>query len=625
MTPLHAAAVAPVAHQAAIAAGPRPSGDRTAAAAPAPQAQEGFVDFFGYAAAAGGWLFCGWSAQRWEEGEGAVAAHFEQARVSAETIACWHERPDLGGAGMGVVAFLKAPGRSLGNFRGLEVRAGAHRLRLPANRPLVHLREAELLPRARQLLLAAEGEHRARLLGLLSRRPYLGQDTLADLPVPVQVEVDEAILAPPDGVVLVGWCLDPTESVASIRVRSGGMLASAPVAERWLRTARPDVVGEAGPRLGVTDPRCGFVAYAPACCAAEDAAAAGGQQLHLEVELKGGEIGYKRLPAPKLSGTAAVRRVLESVRLSQDEIAPAFDRVLGPPLAAINRARLARPRPHAVVGFGAPNPEPVCSVIVPLYGRMDFVTYQLALMSVHGGTAAHELVYVLDEPARKQELLDLAHSAHRRFGLPFRVVALEENLGYGPANNVGLSHARGEFICFLNSDVMPADEPRWLDLMLDDLRADPTLGVVGARLLFEDGTVQHDGMSFERLPQLADWPFPMHPGKGRLPRGEAALADAEAVTGACMVLRADLARELSGFDEDYAIGDFEDTDLCLRIRRKGLRCAVERRARLFHLERQSQVTPDRMWRFYVTLLNAWTHTRRWFPEQTGPGGPGTVG
>jgi GT2 family glycosyltransferase len=66
------------------------------------------------------------------------------------------------------------------------------------------------------------------------------------------------------------------------------------------------------------------------------------------------------------------------------------------------------------------------------------------------------------------------------------------------------------------------------------------------------------------------------------------------------------------------IGDFEDTDLCLRIRARGLRCATEQRARMYHLERQSQVTPDKMWRMYVTLLNAWTHTRRWFPDQMGP-------
>ena len=600
MTPTHAA-------ERPVAAALRPAGKAEAAGA-APQAQEGFIDFFGYAAAAGGWLFCGWSAERWTDGEATVAAHFDGARVAAEAFTCWHERPDLGGAGTGLVAFLKASGRALGNFRGLEVRVGGERrLRLPANRPLMHLREADLLPRARQVLLGAEGEHRPRLLGLLSRRPYLGHDTLAELPVPVHFEVDEAVLAPPDGLMLVGWCLDPTESVAAIRVRSG-MLASEPVAERWLRTARPDVVETVGAGLGMADPRCGFVTYAPGC-----AGETGGARFHVEVELKTGEIGYKGMPAPKLVGNAALRRVLECVQLAQDEIAPAFDRVLGPPLAAINRARLARSRPHAVVEFGTPNPEPACSVIIPLYGRMDFLLYQLALLSAHD-TAAHELIYVLDEPGRKAELLDLAHSAYRRFGVPFRVVALEENLGYGPANNVGLSHARGEFICFLNSDVMPADEPRWLDLMLDDLRADPGLGVVGARLVFEDGTLQHDGMSFERLPQFGDWPFPMHPGKGRLPpRGEtAALAEAEAVTGACMVLRADLARELGGFDEDFAIGDFEDTDLCLRIRRKGLRCAVDRRARLFHLERQSQVTPDRMWRFYVTLLNAWTHTRRWF-------------
>jgi GT2 family glycosyltransferase len=297
----------------------------------------------------------------------------------------------------------------------------------------------------------------------------------------------------------------------------------------------------------------------------------------------------------------------------------------------LDGARLGRPRRAAEIAFGETPAEPVCSVIVPLYGRMDFVLYQLALLSEHDATAAHELVYVLDDPRRKRELLDLAHSAHRRFGVPFRVVALDENLGYGAANNLGLTHARGEFVCFLNSDVVPADEPRWLELMLDDLRADATLGVVGARLLFEDGTVQHDGMAFERLPQFGDWPFPVHPGKGRLPRGDASaapLAEAEAVTGACMALRAVLARELGGFDEDYPIGDFEDADLCLRVRRKGLRCAVDRRARLFHLERQSQILADRDWRTSVTTLNAWTHTRRWFPDggsaqRGGGGGRGT--
>ena len=377
--------------------------------------------------------------------------------------------------------------------------------------------------------------------------------------------------------------------------------------------ARPDVVEEVGARLGVTDPRCGFVAYAPACVAD---AAPGAGQLHVEVELKGGEVGYKGLPAPKLAGNAAVKRVLESVQLAPDEIAPAFDTVLGPPLAAINRARLARPRRRSVVEFGDAEPR------AGMLGDRARSTGGWTSCSTSSRSCprttprAHELVYVLDDPPRKGELLDLAHSAHRRFGVPFRVVALEENLGYGPANNVGLEHARGEFICFLNSDVVP-QEPRWLELMLEALRADPALGVVGARLLFEDGTVQHDGMAFERLPQLANWPFPMHPGKGRLPRGEAA---AEAGGG--------------GGGDRRLHGAARRPGPRARRLRRGLRhrrlrghrpvppnpparaCAApcDRRARLFHLERQSQVTPDRMWRFYVTLFNAWTHTRRWFPE-----------
>jgi GT2 family glycosyltransferase len=575
----------------------------------APAAPDGYLDFYGHASAAGGWLFAGWSRLRWPEGlrSGAVTAVFERGRVFAEALCCWHDRPDLQGRGHGVIAFLRAAARPLGELLGLEVALPeGGRLRLHAVRPLVHLREADLLGRARPLLLRAEhGTARTRLAGLLSRKPFLGTDTLNDLSSPVHLEVDETILSPPDGLLLMGWFLDPTEQVAEIRVRRGGA-ASPPLATRWLRTRRPDVQ-EAFSKLGLPDDRCGFLAYAPSCLGEIG-------PLYAEVELKNGEVGYKRLPAPVRSGTSAIRRTLEGIELPTDAIDTAFDRILGPALTPINAARLARSRPQSVLAFGQVAEQPVCTVIIPLYGRMDFLLHQLAHFSAEPSFARHELLFVLDDPPRKRELLDLAHSAYRRFGLPFRIVALEENLGFGPANNEGLKHARGEFVCYLNSDMIP-DEPRWLELMLEGLRADPTIGVMGAKLLFEDGTVQHHGLTFERLPQLANWPFPMHPGKGRLDPGtpKQPVERVSAVTGACMVLRRGLAEELGGFDEAYVIGDFEDSDLCLRIGAKGLDCAVHHRARLFHLERQSQVTPDRMWRFHVTLLNAWTHTRRWFP------------
>ncbi|WP_376094474.1 glycosyltransferase family 2 protein [Roseomonas sp. CCTCC AB2023176] len=604
-----------------------------AAPAEAPSArrgEDGYIDFYGYAPAVGSWLFCGWSRGRWrpDAPPPRIVAHFAAGRVEGEdAVATWYPRPDLGRRGAGLVVLLRAAGQPLGELVALDLLSadGAGDdarpvLRVPPVRPVVHLRESDLVPRVRATLMHAPSEPgQARLLTLLSRRAYVGTDTLHELPAPVQIGVDEVLPVPPDGLALIGWCLDPTDAIAAIRVRgAAGARSPDSLRDRWIPVERPDVVTSVGAAHGLSDPRVGFVAYAGAC----GAAPTGGENAYLEVELRGGEIGYKRLPPPARTGAAAARRLLEAVRLTPDEIEPAFDRVLGPALTAIHGARLTRPRHAAEIRFGAGPEAPVCSVIVPLYGRMDFLAYQLALLSEHPGHAAHEFIYVLDDPPRKGELLDIAHAAHRRFGLPFRVVAPAENLGFGPANNLGLSRARGEFVCLLNSDVMPApDAPRWLETLMDGLRADPCLGVAGALLLFEDGTVQHEGITFERLPQQANWPFPMHPRKGLLPRPDPALGPepVDAVTGACMVMRRALAEELGGFDEAYAIGDFEDSDLCLRIRARGLTCAMDRRARLYHLERQSQVTPDNLWRHHGTLLNAWTHTRRWFPD-TAPGG-----
>ena len=303
------------------------------------------------------------------------------------------------------------------------------------------------------------------------------------------------------------------------------------------------------------------------------------------------------------------------MQLAPDEVVDRCDRVLGPPVVALNRQRLAAAGAPTIVEVGDLPEKPRCSIIIPLYGRIDYLMYQCALFSEHG-LPADELVYVLDDPPKRQALMDLAQSAYRRFGIPMRLVLLAENLGYAPANNAGLAHSRGEYVCYLNSDVMP-HEPRWLDLLTGALDADPGLGIAGALLTFEDGTIQHAGMTFKRLPQLGGFPYAMHPGKGRIRPPSRGLQPAEAVTGACMVLRRDLANELGGFDEDYVIGDFEDADLCFRIRARGLGCAVHEDAILWHLERQSQGSSGHSWRHNLTLVNGWSFARRWghlFPE-----------
>jgi GT2 family glycosyltransferase len=103
--------------------------------------------------------------------------------------------------------------------------------------------------------------------------------------------------------------------------------------------------------------------------------------------------------------------------------------------------------------------------------------------------------------------------------------------------------------------------------------------------------------------------------KGWRPVPEQKLLLNEMITGACMVMRRSLAQELGGFDEAYMIGDFEDCDLCWKIKERKLKCAVDHEVQLYHLERKSQVGPGQRWRMNLTLYNAWVHQNRWFPRR----------
>lgn len=571
----------------------------------------GHIDFYGYSSAAGGWFFCGWSADVWPGRRPAakVIAHFRQAGLLTDAALAWYERPDIATGAVGIIVFLPDESRSQGELVALDIQgdAQASGVRLTPVGLDVHLRERDLMPRGLAITSRAFGAPGAveKMVSLLSRRGYAGRDTLHELGAFVRAEIDETILVAPSGLVLIGWLVDPTRSVAAWRVRCGDR-CSENLSRRILPILREDVVEALAPQHDVPDPFCGLLTYAPNCVVPDE-------PIYIEVELVDGSIGYKSLPRPVKRGLPAIRRMLEGYTLTPDVLDRAFDEIIGPAVSGLNRAKLDKPRLHQEVAFGPANPTPRCSIIIPLYGRVDFLQYQMALFS-RRDNADYEFIYVLDDPPRKAELLELAGTVWSLFGIPFRIITLRENLGYAPANNVGLAHARGQYICFLNSDVMP-DEPGWLDLMLADFEADPTIGICGALLLFEDGTIQHQGMSYERLPAYADWPFPCHPGKGRRPRPRSQpLERVEAVTGACMVLRAELARELGGFDEIYAIGDFEDSDLCMKVRRKGLDCVVDHRARLWHLERQSQSASTNGWRVYLTLYNAWVHKRRWFAD-----------
>ncbi len=572
--------------------------------ASAPPEAHGYVDYFAVSAGLGGLLLGGWvKHQHRLDAKLAVTAVFEHHRQAAEALVLLHDRRDIANVGVGYVMFLPGVvpgGEGPPSLRYVRARLNGRELRITPSPGLEASAEKDALQTARNAARLALRDQATTLPALLRRPIYTGDDTLAPLGLPVHIEVDDVVEVGPGAAVLIGWRLDPQEQVASFHLRSGAA-TSPPLAATEIRVARNDIIEAFGPRYGVADPRAGFVAYG-------DTGGAAGDPCFLEIRLVDGRVAFKPLPRPVRTGLAAIRRILGMSAIASNDIPRVFETVLGPPMLALNRRRLARATEAEEVTFGTPPAAPRLSLLIPLYGRLDFLRYQLAMFS-RGGLEADEIVYILDEPGKKDALLTLAHAAFGSFGVPFRVILPAENRGFGPASNLGLQHARGRYICFLNSDIFP-ERRDFFDLMVERLEADPGIGMVGGLLLFADGSVQHASMDFERVPELGGLLFPTHPGKGRLPPPDLPeVIDSPAITGACMVMARDLALDLGGFDPDYLIGDFEDADLCRRVIRRGLRCVVETSARAHHLERQSQGNSADQWRRNVTLLNAWIFNR----------------
>ncbi len=270
-------------------------------------------------------------------------------------------------------------------------------------------------------------------------------------------------------------------------------------------------------------------------------------------------------------------------------------------------------RPPKIHDYGKILANPRCSVVVPLHGRHDLMLNQLLAFSedLHFVTTA-ELIYVIDDHRLVSPLSVDAPMFAASFEVPFRTVSSGENRGFAGATNLGVAASRAPFVLLMNSDVIPVAQG-WLKTMLSTLAAHPEIGLLGVRLHYPNGAIQHEGMEFR---WDATWEafLNKHPGggmPGSAPTKE--LVKCPAVTAACALIRRDIYDAVGGLDETFLIGDFEDSDLCLKVRELGLEIAcLQNPVSLIHLERQSfSGIGSPSFREYIARYNAWRHQTRW--------------
>ncbi len=149
--------------------------------------------------------------------------------------------------------------------------------------------------------------------------------------------------------------------------------------------------------------------------------------------------------------------------------------------------------------------------------------------------------------------------------------------------NTGAEGADGDLLVFLNDDTQLLIG--WLQPLVDAF-TDPTVGIAGSRLVYPDGRVQHAGVYFDRPGGV----LTAHNYTEERPSGSV-----DAVTGACMAVRADLFFNLGGFDRSYVNG-YEDVDLCIRAKKLGFEIVYVAESTVIHYESQSGAA-------------RWTHVR----------------
>lgn len=279
-----------------------------------------------------------------------------------------------------------------------------------------------------------------------------------------------------------------------------------------------------------------------------------------------------------------------------------------PALTKLQLRTVAASRVESVDEYGASPDEPAVSIVVPLYKRLDFLEHQLLHFSRDSDFASAELVLVLDSVEQRGELAAQARALFALYGLPFKVVNLSAGAGFAGANRHGIEVSRAPRLLLLNSDVIP-DRPGWLGAMAEFYDATPGIGALGPKLLYEDDSLQHAGLYFHRAPGAEVWEN-AHCFKGlhrSFPAANVA-RPVPAVTAACMLVDRELYEAAGGLPLHYVQGDYEDSELCLRLAEAGHPSWYMPAVELYHLEGQSYVPGLRR---LPSEYNMWLHSSLW--------------
>ncbi len=248
--------------------------------------------------------------------------------------------------------------------------------------------------------------------------------------------------------------------------------------------------------------------------------------------------------------------------------------------------------------------EPLVSIIIPNKDHVEDLDKCLSSIVEKSSYNNYEIL-VVENNSEEKETFEYYNKIGKNKKI--RVIYYEGEFNYSKINNFAVEKAKGEYYLFLNNDTEVITE-RWIEEMLMFVQRED-VGAAGAKLYFPDDTIQHAGVIMG-INNVAGHSHKMKPRDDHGYQARPTIAqNLSGVTAACMLVKKSVFKEINGFNEDFAV-NFNDVDLCLRIRKAGYLIVFTPYSELYHYESKSRgfenESKAKMKRFYreSDLLNS---------------------
>ena len=215
--------------------------------------------------------------------------------------------------------------------------------------------------------------------------------------------------------------------------------------------------------------------------------------------------------------------------------------------------------------------EPLVSIIIPVFNQFTYTYNCLSAIVKNSGSIPYEVVLADDCSSDfTKQVEKVVKNIH--------IVRTQENLRFLKNCNYSAKFARGKYYLFLNNDTQV--QPNWLIPLVQLMEENTDIGLTGSRLVYPDGRLQEAGGILWK--DGSAWNY----GNGKNPALPEYnyVKEVDYISGASMMVRSELWKQLGGFDERFVPAYCEDSDLAFSVRKAGYRVVYQPLSVVVHFE-----------------------------------------